>query len=125
MKLVALFGWAFQFVRPNDLLEFLRGFPPLPPSGQPWAQGVLSRAFIAQLLKWPFAVKWWFAQATELTHDSFYDALVGVVHHCSGQAYRQVFEAMNAGLMDAQSGLAVMLSQLGAPNSDKDRDVCH
>ena len=80
--------------------------------------GEFAVLFIAHLIKWPPAVEHWFRLVAEfdlqqVTTKKLADAFISVLRFCDDKPWREMFDRMSGGLMDAQTGLAVMGIRLG------------
>ena len=100
---------------PEDFIALLELGPPCA-AGELIPGAWLSTLFLGQCIKWPCAVREFFAQirraagATSpptLTAATFVDAWRSTLLWCSGHEWTDMFGQMNQGRMDAISGLAL------------------
>ena len=107
-----MYGWAFNFSNPDDLGE-LSFCLPIEVPVRAWPTGALSIGFIGQMVKWPFAVRHWRELKAEPVVDAYLKGIKDCLQYSDDKPVPEVFKAMNAGAMDAQSGLAVMMCNMG------------
>ncbi len=92
-------------------------------------------AFLGHAMKWPPAVRYWeeiLQEEQPVTATAIVKGLEEVLRKCSGERWKEMFEAMNVGIDYAVGGLTVLCTQLGmlekVSGGSSDEDIllgCH
>ena len=125
LKALARLAYVLPFVEPLDLtvLTGLRDALAMP--GAPIDAMKCLKLFGAHLIKWPPAVTMWTEYTLSANKPSdLVQCWRRVLVWCSGRKWPVMFERMNSGLMDAQTGLVVNSTrlQLTTPHVDVQED---
>lgn len=109
LQLVAKWGFLLPYLLPDDAVAFIDVLVTRirPSPGKVLAPEELVFAFYLQTIKWPAVVRHIGLQAIPSSGKELVASFQAAVDFADGKPWRRVFDDMNDGLMDAQTGLAV------------------
>lgn len=109
LRLVAKWGFLFAHLLPDDAVAFVDVLVTLlkPSPGAVVEPAGLVFAFYLQAVKWPAVVRHIGSKDIPASGADLVESYKAAVVFADGKAWARVFEDMNAGLMDAQTGLAI------------------